>query len=285
VYVYRCDETSADRKQGWLGMSRRPMVQRVARGPMLRPRNTVVVVVVVLILAACEPVSAPVTTNPTTTTIGPLPPPDLDSPPPAPTTPPVMMELPGIDYRGVLPDGTTYAARIPGLREESLTLITGTFNMMDGDELVPVGEVRYVRVGDSPGDLGYVDGVLRLWNRPWLVEVLFEPATSPDLDKPPFGAGIEMTLRGGFPVLDLSEPFTWTGSDPQIRYESFVVAPGCWSEAAHCADNHAVQVLSGGDVFVGGGHLNDFQAEAMTLTTTSERSPDPDYLDTEDDAP
>ncbi len=257
-------------------------MHRVVPNATISTRNVVALAILALILSACEPVTAPTTIATTTTTLGPLPLPDLNGPPPTTTAPPAIMELPGIQYQGVLPNGTDYATRIPGLREESLTLITGTFNRINGDDLASVGEVRYTRVAEQP-NLGFAGDTLRLWDSNWLVEVTFEPSTlqlleamtAADIDE-----AIQLQVLQGFPQLTLSGPFTWAGADPQIRYESFVVATGCWPEAARCTENHAVQVLSSGDVFVGGGGLNDFQVEAMTLDTTSARPVhDPFYLD------
>lgn len=231
-----------------------------------------------LLLTACEPATAP-----TPTAIDVLPPPDPIGPTTSTTSEfthsTTTSEPLRITYQGVLPNKTNFRAQFPDQNEDILMLVRGTFNVRTDDGLVPVGEVRYTRVLD-PGELGYVDGILRLWADPWLVEVFFDPAVAPDLESAPFSTGIELSTIDGFPVLDLSEPYTWADADPQLRYVSFVVATGCWPEAARCSDNHAVQVISADDIFIGGAGLSDSQVEAMRLDTTSARPvEDPNYLD------
>lgn len=231
-------------------------------------RGRTLAIAALLLLAACEPVTAP-TTQPTTTTTTPgaiLPPPDISG---TETVPRPTDGLPSISYRGYLPSGANFEVGVPGLRREELLMITGTFNAsVGGESLVPAGDVRYSRSAEEPAALGYEAGVLRLWARPWLVEVVFDPATAPDLDSPPFGAGVELTLRGGFPLLTLSEPFTWDGTQPEIRYESFVVASGCGDSSIRCSENELIQVISPGST--GGTGLNGFQVEALTVETTTD---------------
>jgi hypothetical protein len=234
-----------------------------------------------ILLAACEPVSAP-----TSTTLDLLPPPDLNGSSTSSSTTTSLIahststsEPLRITYQGVLPNGTNFRLQFPDQVEDTLMLVQGSFNVRADEALMPVGEVRYTRVLD-PGELGYLDGTLRLWADPWLIEVMFDEATRPDLSVAPFGVGIELATIDGFPVLDLDDPYTWEGSSPQLRYVSFVVATGCWPEAVRCTDNHAVQVISADDIFIGGAGLSELQVEAMTLSTSSLRQVrDPNYLD------
>ncbi len=254
------------------------VVHRVPFSGTVSTRNVVVVAVLAFVLAACEPVTAPTTT---TTTLDVLPPPDpisssTSTSAPSPAT---TLEPPRFRYQGLLPSGTNFSATIPGQTEDLLMVVNGVFNVDTESGLIPVGEVRYTRVLGPP-EVGYHDGILTLWAEPWLVEVVFEEATTPDLTTAPFGAGIELATINGLPVLDLSAPYTWEGANPQLRYVSFVVATGCRPEAARCTDNHAVQVISADDIFIGGAGLSDFQVDAMTLSTTSSRPEhDPYYLD------
>ncbi len=241
-------------------------------------RLWIVAVGLLVLLAACEPVTAP------TSTTDVLPPPDPIGPTTS-TTPPfthstTTSEPSRVTYQGVLPDGTNFRAQFPDQVEDNLMLVRGSFNIRTEEGILPVGDVRYTRVLD-PGEVGYVNGTLRMWADPWLVEVIFDETTVSDLELLPDGvAGIELSTIDDFPVVDLSEPYTWSGADPQLRYVSFVVATGCWPEAARCTSNNAVQVISADDIFVGGAGLSDLQVEGMTLDTTSPRPVfDPSYLD------
>jgi len=233
--------------------------------------------VLLFALSACEPTTAPPTQNDV------LPPPDpvessTSSSAPSQTT--STLELSRFTYQGTLPDGSAFTTTIPGQREETLTLVTGAFNRVTGAHPIPVGEVRYTRVTEAT-DLGYFNGILRMWSEPWLVEVLFSKETRQELALMPdvnVEAAIQLVVVGGLPQVRLLDPFTWAGATPQIRYESFLVASGCWPEAARCVDNHAVQVVSS-DLF-GGPALSQERIDGMTLETTSSRPVfDPSYLD------
>lgn len=216
-------------------------------------RVSVWVAALALLLAACEPKATTDLTTP------PLQPPGLAEPGTTngldgstrdPTS--EMVQL----YRGALPDGTDYTISIRQDRTENVTL--------DYAPIVfgPTGSVlvaRMARVADPP-DSGtpptFDEGVFRAFVGEWVVELVFDQSLIDEI-----GADVaEVVLssisvddRNGFPVLSLLEPFAWDlgGIPPEIRYESFVVRPGCGALAVLCSDRQVIQVIPSQSLYPG----------------------------------
>ncbi len=249
---------------------------------MRASRLMAILAVLAVTLAACESTSTPGTT-PT-----PLPPPDAGNVTTLVTTAQALSSTTTNDpspytYRGFLPDGTHFVARVPGEDAEFLNLVTGDFSYMSDDGPIPVGEVRYLRARPSSFEKGYDLGLLRLQTANWLVEVEFDAVVLEDLGK----AAEELAIRSislevleDTPIIRLEGPFSWIGGTPQIRFETFVIATGCWEMAARCTENRALQLLSAPEIFVGTRGLTQEQIDHLNIETTATRPlSDPNYLD------
>ena len=239
-----------------------------------------ILAIAVSLLTACDTTVAP------TTTIPPLPPPDgvVVTTVTTATTSPTTVDPSPFTYRGVLPNGVDYVARIPGDKVEGVTLVTGAFSYMSVQGPVPVGEVRYTRI-DGPGSYAYYStGVLRLGSSSsWVVEVEFDTnvlAAMGNLVEETVTRSIFLETVQGLPVIRLATPFTWVEGSPEVRYEHFVVRSGCSEVALRCSENRVVQILSAADVYVGGGDLGKEQEHGVSIETSSTRSvSDSHYLD------
>ena len=240
-------------------------------------------VIVLGFLAACEPVA-----QPNTTTDSVLPPPSAlasSSTTSTTTAPPNTRNDPSPhSYRGVLPDGTDFYARVRATEREAFNSVQGTFAYMTSDGPVPVGGVRYVQTSDEQRT-GYEDGILGLWLDPWYVEVIFSDEVLSRLGDESgeiAARSISLDIQGQqpFPILHLSPPFTWEGGDARIWWETFVIASGCGEVATVCTENRVVQLLSVSDIIEGEKGLTLQQIDGSTITTSSTRRPhDAHYLD------
>lgn len=240
-----------------------------------------------LALAACDPVTVE-----TTTTFDVLPPPDLPGPSSSSTTtttasPPVTNDPSPYTYSGYLPNGTHFIASVPGPRAEPMTLIQGAFFFQSDGAQIPVGEVRYTRVAEPP-ETNYDSGILQLGNNEWLVEVLFDTAVLEALGGVDSAEAvamrtIELGVEQGWPVVALSDPFTWgeTGATlPSVRFESFMIGAGCSGVVVACADTRAVHLSSLSDVIPGAAGMSQEQRLHTWLETSTPRHVlDPSYLD------
>ncbi|CAN5815991.1 hypothetical protein BH23ACT4_BH23ACT4_16470 [soil metagenome] len=235
-----------------------------------------------LAVAACDPITVE-----TTTTLEVLPPPDLPGPSSSTTTtgaPPVTNDPSPYHYRGFLPNGADYHASLPGSQEQTPLLIEGVFFFQGDDGLIPVGEVRYATVSEPPSSV-FESQVLRVAAGPWVVDVVFLDEVLAQL-----GADAEEVItrsigledRDGWPVLQLSSPFTWgaLGSvAPSVQYESFAVAAGCTALSVTCAETRSVQIQALTDIAPGYPALSSEQRDHAWVTTSTKRyALDPNYL-------
>jgi len=168
-----------------------------------------------------------------------------------------------------------------------MTLVQGVFFFQSDDGLLPVGEVRYARVGDPVGN-AYDSGILTLNAGEWLVDILFsddvlDALRGEELAESAVTQAIELEDVDGWPVIRLTSPFTWgyVGAvSPTVRYETFVIEPGCTEDAVSCTDNRAIQVLALADRFPGSPDMSQEQRDNTFVETLAARSPfDPNYLD------
>jgi hypothetical protein len=236
-----------------------------------------------VLLAACDPV-----TGQTTTTLDDLPPPDLSGSSATSTTttlaPPLVIESTPYTYRGFLPNGADYEATLPGSREQTPLLIQGVFFFQGDDGLIPVGEVRYATASE-PELSTYESRVLRVAAGPWVVDVVFldqviEQLGANAADVITRSIGLED--RDGWPVLELSSPFTWGafGSvTPSVQYESFAVAAGCDALSVTCSETRSVQIRALAEITPGYPTLTSEQRDYAWVTTSTKRyALDPNYL-------
>ena len=239
-----------------------------------------------VLLAACDPV-----TGQTTTTLDDLPPPDLPGSSSTSTTttpaPPVTNDPSPYTYEGYLPNGTDFRVVAPGSRMETMTLVQGVFFFQSDDGLIPVGEVRYARVGDPVSGTPTTPASLELNAGEWLVDILFnedvlDALGAEALAQTVVTRGIELEETEGWPVIRLTSPFTWgyAGAvSPAVRFETFVIEPGCTEIAVACGDNRAVQVLALTDIGPGNPEMSQEQRDNTFVKTSATRSPlDPNYL-------
>lgn len=204
-----------------------------------------------LSVAACDPVTVG-----TTTTLDALPPPDLPGPSSSTTaeaSPPVTNDPSPYSYSGFLPNGADYEASVSGSRAQTPLLIEGVFFFQGDDGLIPVGEVRYATVSEPPLS-AFESRVLRVAADPWMVDVVFLDEVIEQL-----GANAEEVItrsigledRDGWPVLQLSSPFTWGAFGsvaPSVQYESFAITPGCDALSVTCAETRSVQIRALTDI-------------------------------------
>jgi hypothetical protein len=238
-----------------------------------------------VLLAACDPVS-----DQNMTTLDDLPPPDLSGSSSTSTTttqaPPVTNDPSPYTYRGYLPNGTDFRVVAPGSREETMTLVLGVFSFQSEGGPIPVGEIRYARVGDPVGN-AYDSGILELSAGEWLVDILFnddvlDALGGEALAEPVVTRGIELEEIEGWPVIRLASPFTWgfVGAvPPAVRFESFAIEPGCTEIAVACTDNRAVQVVALADIGPGSPGMSQERRDNTFVETSAARSAfDPNYL-------
>ena len=168
-----------------------------------------------------------------------------------------------------------------------MTLVQGVFFFQSDDGLLPVGEVRYARVGDPVGN-AYDSGILTLNAGEWLVDILFsddvlDALRGEELAESAVTQAIELEDVDGWPIIRLTSPFTWgyAGAvSPAVRYESFVIEPGCGEIAVACTDNRAVQVKALADLFPGSPDMSQERRDNTFVETSVARSPfNPNYLD------
>lgn len=144
---------------------------------------------------------------------------------------------------GVLPDGTGYSIRIdPGVEDQvtgvSLGIAIGgdgglndvgtAVVSFDGEESDNGGQYRF-ESGQVAVAINFFDHILE--------------QLGPDAEQI-ITSSIHMSTTRGLPVFELDPPFRFGAFPPlQVRYQTFIVQPGCDAEAVACSATGAVQVV------------------------------------------
>lgn len=159
-------------------------------------------------------------------------------------------------YEGVLPDGTDYTISIRQDREESVTLDYAPV-LYQPTGVVLIARMARIANPPAPGTPERFDqGVYRAYAGDWIVEMVLDQSVVDDIGPgvaDVVEASIGVEVIDGFPVLTVGEPFGWDpdGNSPEVRYESFVVRPGCGIQAVLCSDNNVVQVIPAQSLYPG----------------------------------
>ena len=159
-------------------------------------------------------------------------------------------------YEGALPDGTDYAIAIRQDREENVTLDYAPV-LYQPTGVVLIARMARIANPPAPGTPERFDqGVYRAYAGDWIVEMVLDQSVVDDIGPGVADlveASIEVEAINGFPVLTIDEPFAWDpdGNSPEVRYESFVVRPGCGIQAVLCSENNVVQVIPAQSLYPG----------------------------------
>lgn len=244
---------------------------------MRHPIASLSALTLVVLLAACDPVA-----ESTTTTDPVLPPPDgvssTSSTLPVSTT--EFVRATQHDYRGVLPDGVSYTATLLGGEQQELQEIAGDFVVEVDGSVLRAAEVSYRNDGGQGTE--YAEEHYLVTAGGWSIFIDFHQevleALGDDAESI-ITASIHPTVKSGFPVLRLADPFSWDYEQYPVeaRYQTFVVRRFCGELAIACDDIGSVQLIPAERLYPG---MAPMDVQGYSISSYDSRSVyDPYFLD------